>query len=466
MRYTPKIILAAGIVLCLLACGEEGTTEPLEYPGESSVNSLLSSFSDAAESSSSENLVSSSSSDVLDDTTSEMFCVANECFMTDKRDGHVYRTVKLGSQTWMAENLNYEIANSSCKDNSADSCARYGRLYLWSTAMDSAGFFSTNGLGCGNGLTCSPEYPVRGICPEGWHLPREHSDTFVPGTLPFVIPTCFWTSTEGDVSWARSVYISGDLSGTGSSLKTRSFYVRCVKGLNAEQNLDLPSSSSVQSSSSSNESSSSSFPEILYGEMTDERDGRTYKIVTIGNLSWMVENLKYAYVEPTATLDSSSRCFGNVSENCEKYGRMYLWSAAMDSAAAFTNETKGCGFFSTIKDWYRCPFVENVRGVCPEGWRIPSEADHRVLMPWRIEHEDEFNEEQVHQHDGKFMCWSSFWLADEDDYAYGYRDAYNPIDRNLLMYTEENMVMSVKKQEFHSVRCVKRLSDSISFSNE
>ena len=86
MRYTPKIILAASFVLCLLACGEEGTTEPLEYPGKSSVNSLLSSFSDAAESSSSENLVSSSSSDVLDDTTSEMFCVANECFMTDKRD--------------------------------------------------------------------------------------------------------------------------------------------------------------------------------------------------------------------------------------------------------------------------------------------------------------------------------------------------------------------------------------------
>ena len=37
--------------------------------------------------------------------------------------------------------------------------------------MDSAGTFSANGKNCGYGRTCSPAYPVRGICPEGWHLP-------------------------------------------------------------------------------------------------------------------------------------------------------------------------------------------------------------------------------------------------------------------------------------------------------
>ena len=37
--------------------------------------------------------------------------------------------------------------------------------------MDSAGVFSTNGKGCGYGKKCSPIYPVRGVCPAGWHLP-------------------------------------------------------------------------------------------------------------------------------------------------------------------------------------------------------------------------------------------------------------------------------------------------------
>ena len=39
--------------------------------------------------------------------------------------------------------------------------------------MDSAGVYSTNGKGCGQGKTCTPTSPVRGICPAGWHLPDD-----------------------------------------------------------------------------------------------------------------------------------------------------------------------------------------------------------------------------------------------------------------------------------------------------
>ena len=93
--------------------------------------------------------------------------------LTDKRDKKTYKTVVIGTQTWMAENLNYETANSRCYNNKLDSCAKYGRLYTWTDAMDSAGTFSTNGKNCGYERSCSPTYPVRGICPEGWHLPTE-----------------------------------------------------------------------------------------------------------------------------------------------------------------------------------------------------------------------------------------------------------------------------------------------------
>jgi uncharacterized protein (TIGR02145 family) len=91
--------------------------------------------------------------------------------LTDNRDGQTYKTVKIGTQTWMAENLNFETENSDCYKNSAEYCAKYGRLYTWAAAMDSAGIWSTNGKDCGYRNTCSPTYPVRGVCPEGWHLP-------------------------------------------------------------------------------------------------------------------------------------------------------------------------------------------------------------------------------------------------------------------------------------------------------
>jgi len=101
--------------------------------------------------------------------------------LTDERDGKTYKTVVIGSQTWMAENLNYSDSTNYpsmkgrnwCYENKLDSCSKYGRLYTWSAAMDSVGTFSTNGKGCGNGKTCSTTYPVRGICPEGWHLPSK-----------------------------------------------------------------------------------------------------------------------------------------------------------------------------------------------------------------------------------------------------------------------------------------------------
>ena len=103
---------------------------------------------------------------------------------TDSRDGQVYKTVAIGSQTWMAENLNYAYTGISynyygftfdstswCYNNDPANCDTCGRLYTWAAAMDSVGTWSTNGMGCGYGKECSPIYPVRGICPKGWHLP-------------------------------------------------------------------------------------------------------------------------------------------------------------------------------------------------------------------------------------------------------------------------------------------------------
>lgn len=91
--------------------------------------------------------------------------------LEDERDGESYKTVVIGDQTWMAENLNLETEGSICNGDDPENCEKYGRLYSWAMAMDSAGVYSKKGKDCGFYQSCSARNPVRGVCPTGWHLP-------------------------------------------------------------------------------------------------------------------------------------------------------------------------------------------------------------------------------------------------------------------------------------------------------
>lgn len=83
----------------------------------------------------------------------------------DERDGQVYRTLKIGSRTWMAQNLALAIPGSHCPVGAIDTCRKYGRLYTWSQAMGLDRFFDAS--------VWAGSLARAGICPSGWHLPSD-----------------------------------------------------------------------------------------------------------------------------------------------------------------------------------------------------------------------------------------------------------------------------------------------------
>ena len=243
----------------------------------------------ASSSSTTRNDNSSSSSETTKSSSSSENISAGSVYdataktLKDLRDGQTYKTVTIGTQTWMADNLNYETENSYCYDDDPSNCSKYGRLYTWAAAMDSVGTWTTNGKGCGYNKTCSPTYPVRGVCPEGWHLPSydewntlftavggvqdedyayrwngagtvlkstggwyndgNGTDAFGFSALPAGVryndgnydfegyTAYFWSSTEGSSYYAYSMGMDCSLDGAylGGNNKLDGFSVRCLK---------------------------------------------------------------------------------------------------------------------------------------------------------------------------------------------------------------------------------------------
>jgi uncharacterized protein (TIGR02145 family) len=123
-------------------------------------------------------------------------------------DGNTYKTVKIGDQWWMAENLKVthyrngdvipnitnnitwtNLSTGACcgYNNNADSVSIYGRLYNWYAVSD-----------------------TRNIAPEGWHVPSENEWKQLEMYLGM-------SQSDADKSGARGTNEGGKLKETGTA---------------------------------------------------------------------------------------------------------------------------------------------------------------------------------------------------------------------------------------------------------
>ncbi|MDR2555664.1 MAG: hypothetical protein LBC64_09585 [Fibromonadaceae bacterium] len=296
-------------------------------------------------------------------------------FFTDTRDKIKYNTIKIGEQTWMAENLNYvdkEYAkeDSKCYGNKPANCAKYGRLYNWETAMQAcpSGWHLptieewdvlTNFAG-GQDDNKDEVAEKKLKAPKGWDdngngtddlgftaLPGGHGS--VSGNDSLIGIGGRWWSTSGQYRRMNSVFESIPWR---SSANTSLFSVRCVKGepgaeavaavaeiLKAKAEAAAKAEVRAKAMAAA-KAKLDAIRKANGNTFTDTRDKKKYNTIKIGNQVWLAQNLDYA--------DKDSKCYDNKEDNCKIYGRLYTWEAAAEA--------------------------------CPAGWHLPDDAEWNKLI--------------------------------------------------------------------------------------
>ena len=151
---------------------------------------------------------------------------------------------------------------------------------------------------------------------------------------------------------------------------------------------------------------------IISDTFLDSRNNQTYKRVSIGRQVWMGENLNYK--------TDSSWCLHDTASNCDTYGRLYQWHAAMAIDAIYDSTLWGG---SDV----------NHQGVCPSGWHLPNDGECYVLsgyvdanngdenIGYSLESKNEWNDKNI----SDLFGFSVLPVAAYNG-LYGYDDGHYP----------------------------------------
>lgn len=103
------------------------------------------------------------------------------------------------------------------------------------------------------------------------------------------------------------------------------------------------------------------------GDLVSDFDGNTYGVVTIGNQIWLASNLKSTHYSNGSAINGAYD-YDNNATNAGEYGKLYTWSATMNSAGSSTSTPSG------------------VQGVCPTGFHLPSISEWDILKDYVSDH--------------------------------------------------------------------------------
>jgi len=245
-------------------------------------------------------------------------------WLNDERDGKLYRTVRIGEQTWMAQNLNFEsVSGSGCFYENVDDCNTYGRMYNWDAAMtvcpigwhlptrEEWGDLAINVGGSGEyGVGGTAGTRLKAKAPD-WDGTDDYGFSALPGgeyytgvvIKPNVKPGggigSWWIAKGGGASH-RNLMGSSDALNEFSDGANYWLSVRCVLG-------------------SVNDNGNGETPTPVYGD-TLFYEGQAYTTVIIGGKTWMAKNLNIE--------TGNSWCYEDNISNCNTYGRLYDWETA------------------------------------------------------------------------------------------------------------------------------------------